>query len=49
MNEHRDVFLTLAIKGACVSLFLLMPYTKCIGVTPIIGMCQDEHCPDKSG
>jgi len=36
--EYGDVFLTPASQGARVGLFLLMPYNKCIGVIPIIGM-----------
>jgi len=27
--------------------FFLMFYNKCIGVIPIIGMCQAEHYPHK--
>jgi hypothetical protein len=40
-------FFTPARQGARVCLFLLMPYNKCIGVIPIVGMCQAEHCPHK--
>jgi len=47
VNEHWDVFLTPTSQGARVCLFLLMPYNKFIGVIPIIGMCQAEHCPHK--
>jgi len=48
-TRHNAGWFAPASQGARVGLFLSMPYNKCIGVIPIIGMSQAEHCPDKSG
>jgi len=46
-TRHNTDWFAPASQGVRVCLFLLMPYNKFIGVIPIIGMFQAEHCPHK--